>query len=104
MILPPDENEETKMNSSQQIWLWLFAVATSAAVFLFHFRVGIFNLLLLGVTAFFTMWKYRSREKQLLTLRSLLLTGFGILIIILPTLWDAASSYFASRLASIDTT
>jgi hypothetical protein len=99
IILPPDTTEESSLNSSQRSWLVLFAAATSAAVFLFHFRVGIFNLLLLGATALAALWKSRSRENQLLKLRLLLVTGFGILIIIMPTLWDAVASFLDTRLA-----
>lgn len=92
--------EKFAPNTRQRIWLTLFAAATSAAVFLYHFRVGIFYLLLLGVTTFVALVKYRSRERQLLTLRSLLLTGFGFLLIILPTLWDATAFYLAKRVGS----
>lgn len=102
MVSPFKRREEDSWRSRQQIWLAVFAAVTGAAVFLFHFRVGIFYLLLLAVTAFFTLLKNRSREERLLTLRSLLLTGLGILIIILPTLWDAASSFLVARLAPVE--
>jgi hypothetical protein len=100
MIYPPGTAEESAQNTRQQFWLILLAAGTSAAVFLYHFRVGIFYLILLAVTTFITLVMYRSRERRLLAFRSLLLTGFGFLIIILPTLWDATAFYLAKRLGS----
>lgn len=100
MIYPPGTAEKSAQNTRQQFWLILLAAGTSAAVFLYHFRVGIFYLILLAVTTFITLVMYRSRERRLLAFRSLLLTGFGFLIIILPTLWDATAFYLAKRLGS----
>ena len=97
MVLARDPGHESESKPDRRIWLALFAAATGAAVFLFHFRVGIFYLLLLGATALVMLAKYRSREKSLLMLRALLATGLGMLIIILPALWAAAGSYLATR-------
>ena len=101
-VLPPVEAEEPAPKSRQRTWLLIFAATTSAAVFLFHFRVGVFYLLLLGVTAGVILLKYRSRERQWLTIRWLLVTVLGMLIIVLPTRWDATEAFLAPRLAPAD--
>ncbi|MGD2048968.1 MAG: hypothetical protein PVH03_05710, partial [Chloroflexota bacterium] len=100
MVSPEKTSEEPEIVSSRRWWSIILAAGTSAAVFLFHFRVGIFYLLLLAVTTIVVLFKYRSRKNQLLTIRSLLLTGLGFLIFILPTLWDATAFYLAKRLGS----
>lgn len=100
MVSRAETSEESEMSTSQSWWLIILAAAASAAVFLYHFRVGIFYLLLLGVTTILVLIKYSSRERKLLTIRSLLLTGLGFLIFILPTLWDATTYYLAQRLGS----
>jgi hypothetical protein len=79
-------------------WPVFFAALTAAAVFLFHFRVAAFYLLLVGVTIVYLFWLARSWPE-----RGVISTMIGsvavlALLIILPVLWEAGTNYLAARL------
>lgn len=85
----------------QQLWLAVFAATSNAAVFLLHFRVGIFQLFLLGITVVFLLIKDRTRQQRLSMLRSLLLIAALFLLLIFPTLWDAGAAFLAPKTSSL---
>lgn len=100
-LRPAGSKNEGKIGSRQQIWLSIFAATSNAAVFFLHFRVGIFQLFLLGTTAVFLFISSRSRQQWLAMLRPLLLIAALFLLIIFPTLWDAAAAFLAPKTASL---
>jgi hypothetical protein len=93
-ISKEDRREEREV--PETIWLILFAAAGAAAVFLFHFRVGIFYLILLAISTVYLLWASQSRAQRLSILRRVLIMGALYLVIVLPTLWEALAA-FGSR-------
>jgi hypothetical protein len=86
--------------SKNRIWTVLFAAICSAAVFLLHFRVAAFYLLLLGSTAVFSLWRNRNWSQRWIIMRTLGLIGLLSLFIVMPVLWAAADEYLSARLAT----
>jgi hypothetical protein len=79
-------------------WLVFFAALTAAAVFLFHFRVAAFYLLLVGVTIVYLLWLARSWSERGVIFKRVGAVAVLALLIILPVLWEAGSNYLAARL------
>lgn len=99
LALPDDEDTNRAKTTRLRIWLAIFAAAGGAAVFLFHFRVGIFYILLLGVTVLLILVKFHRRARVLPAFRALLVTGLGMALLILPALWAAVDAYLSTRAA-----
>jgi hypothetical protein len=97
LALPRTSEADEASSTGEQRWLFVFAAISGATVFLFHFRVGIFYVLLLGATVLVVLVKFRRRATLRATFRALLFTGLGMLILILPALWAALDSYFDTR-------
>jgi hypothetical protein len=100
LALPKDVAGGPAGAGRDQIWPVIFAAASGAAVFLFHLRVGIFYLLLIGATTAVIALKYRRRQRLLPAFRAMLVTGLGMLLLILPALLPAAAAYLDTRAAS----
>lgn len=86
-------------------WESVLAAGLNAAVFLLHFRVGAFYVLLLSISMVHLLWAARADWQRLRnTLLGMLAVGAFALFLILPTLWEAVNSYFAKigAIASID--
>lgn len=81
-------------------WLIVFAAMTTAAVFLFHFRVAIFYLLLLLPTVLIILWRAPSLRQRWTIIKSLSAIAILALLPILSVLWNAADLYFTARLAA----
>jgi hypothetical protein len=91
-------NEE--QSSRDRKWLIFFGAMCTAALFLFHFRVAIFYLPLVGISFLHTIIKMRSNQQRLILLKYLLVLGFLALLLVLPALWPAANHYISSRQAA----
>jgi hypothetical protein len=82
------------------LWLVVFSALSTAALFLFHFRVAIFYVLLLLPSLFVVFRQATNRVARRRTLKRLLAIGTAALLLVLPVLWAAANLYFSTRLAS----
>lgn len=82
-------------------WLIFFGALCTAALFLFHFRVAIFYLPLVGISFLHTIIKTRSNQQRLILLKHFLVLGFVALLLVLPALWPAANHYITSRQAAV---
>lgn len=97
LISRPGTVTAPKLAPRAFLWLGAFAASTAAAVFLYHFRVGIFYLLLLAATVLISLVKNHSREDVRRVVNATLFTGLGMLILSLPALWGAADAYLTTR-------
>lgn len=96
-VITPDDEDTTR--PAHAFWLILFSAMCTAALFLFHFRVAIFYLPLVGGSILFAFWQVRSRSQRLVLLQRLAAIGLATIIIILPVLWQAVHLYLSTRLA-----
>ncbi len=73
---------------------------TNAAVFLLHFRVAVYLLPLLAMTAIVELW--RAHRAGALRRSALILGGVAgaSLVLAAPAVWDALSAYYSLRSAS----
>ena len=77
----------TKSKTKREyIWFLFFSSLGTAAVFLFHFRVAAFYLMLLAVTAVYILWQANDNRQRLTSLKSLAVIGMISLLLILPHL------------------
>ncbi len=82
------------------LWTSALAAALTAAVFLLHFRVAAFYILLLFIGMVDLLWQARRDRRRLLrTLLGMAVVGALALFLILPTLWEAFGA-FTSKLAA----
>lgn len=73
----------------------LLAGLLTGSVFLLHFRVAVFYLLLLAITAFWTLWlSYRRRHLRAWG-SSLAAVGAASLLVVVPVFWPAWQVYMA---------
>jgi hypothetical protein len=86
-------------NRNQRAWLLCFSALSTAALFLFHFRVAIFYLPLLGISLGLAFWQSRERSQRIELLKRLGGVGLISVFLVLPVLWAAAATYFGTRLA-----
>lgn len=98
-IVPLRQKRQREEGSHAQLWTILFTAMSTAAVFLFHFRVAIFYLLLLLPTVAIVLWQAPSSRDRRAVIRNSTVAGALALLIILPVLWDAAGVYFSRQLA-----
>jgi len=78
------------------LWESILAAALTAGVFLLHFRVAAFYVLLLFISMVHLLWTARSDRRQLRDiLIGMLAVGALSLFLILPTLWEALNSFIA---------
>lgn len=98
-VVPLRQKREGEEGNHTQRWMILFAAMTTAAVFLFHFRVAIFYFLLLLPTLAIVLWQAPSSRDRRVIIRNSTAAGTLALLIILPVLWDAAGVYFSRQLA-----
>lgn len=79
------------------LWLSLFAAMFSAAVFLLHFRVAAFYLVLLAPGILALAWRRRSPTSRLVRMvGGTGLIGVSALLLVLPVLLPALDAYLAS--------
>lgn len=78
---------------------WLLAGLITAAVFMLHFRVAAFYLLLLGPTVIYLGW--RAWRKRRLRSMAAATAGVGLIALLLvsPLLWSALSKYIGLHVA-----
>ena len=88
---------ETSSSRSPSVWLILFAALSSAALFLFHFRVAIFYILLLLPSVVILFWQAKKTAVYWQMGKRLLAIGTTAILLILPVLVGAANVYFATR-------
>ncbi len=89
----------TPLRRSDLLWDAFFAALLSAGVFLLHFRVALFYLPLLALCAGALLWYLRGEGRQLRVLVGLVVIGGMALVLVLPTFWEAYSS-FAGKVAA----
>lgn len=95
--LPQDWRPEGRI---PLLWTSVLAATLTAAVFLLHFRVAAFYILLLLVGMADLLWQVRRDRRRLLkTLLGMVIVGALALFLILPTLWEAFGA-FTTKLAA----
>jgi hypothetical protein len=88
---------ETSSARPSPVWLILFAALSTAALFLFHFRVAIFYLLLLLPSVIILLGQAKKTAVYWQMGKRLAAIGTIALLLILPVLVAAANVYFATR-------
>jgi hypothetical protein len=83
------------------LWPSILAAALTAGVFLLHFRVAAFYVLLLLIGLIDLLWRARRDRQQLLkTLLGMVAVGALALFLVLPTLWEALGAFIAKASAA----
>jgi hypothetical protein len=87
------------------VWPIFFAALTTAAVFLLHFRVAAFYLLLVGPTLLYLLWLTPSWRERISAIKIATAVGLLSLALVLPILWEAGHNHlFAERGAGVPLT
>lgn len=97
-LVSVDEKAGTVTQRTGQRWLLFCTGLTTAAVFLYHFRVAIFYFLLLLPTVVIWLWRAPSARRWPIV-KALTAAGAIALLLILPVLWDAGAVYLSQRAA-----
>jgi len=82
------------------LWFTCLAIVLSSAVFLLHFRVAGFYLLLLGIIVVVELWRARQEHCTISVLSGVCFVGVVTLILCLPALWRAVGFYITSNSSS----
>lgn len=90
-------------NKAYILWNTGYAAALTGAVFLLHFRVAAFYILLLIISVTWELWKAQ-RERQIFpVLLGTLAVGVVALIVVAPALWQAVHGYVTPHLIALET-
>lgn len=84
------------------IWHTFFAALLTAAVFLLHFRVAAFYILLLGISVLIKLWQGWSRKNLLGLILGLISIGVASLLFVLPALVPALQTFIQSGTEPIE--
>ena len=83
----------------QSLWRVLFSAMLGASVFLLHFRVAAFYILLLAPTLLVVLWRRKDGSQFRSMLASMIVIGVISLTLISPVLWPALQAYLHPYLA-----